>query len=133
MTPAEAAGFLCRDEDEVRKKAKQMKIPYGQARSYCHYRLRRRHGNWRSGGGVLLGQAVRHLDENRHCDSRICAWLAVLFDRQQHADLFAYSTRRPAVKGRPLTRAREQQSVAPATLGLDLPPLLVARADEVIE
>jgi len=44
MTPAEAAGFLCRDEDEVRKKAKQMKIPYGQARSYCHYRLRR--GRW---------------------------------------------------------------------------------------
>jgi NAD dependent epimerase/dehydratase family enzyme len=41
MTLAEAAGFLCRDEEEVRKKAKQMKIPYGQARSYCHYRLRR--------------------------------------------------------------------------------------------
>jgi hypothetical protein len=55
------------------------------------------------GGGVLLGQAVRHLDQNRHCDSRTCAWLAVLFDRQQHADLFARSTRRPAVKGRPLS------------------------------
>jgi hypothetical protein len=28
MTYAEAAGFLSRDEDAVRKKAKQMKIPY---------------------------------------------------------------------------------------------------------
>jgi hypothetical protein len=41
MTYAEAAGFLSRDEDEVRKKAKQMKIPYGRLRHYCHYRLRR--------------------------------------------------------------------------------------------
>jgi hypothetical protein len=41
MTPAEAAGFLSRDEDEVRKKAKQMKIPYGRLPRYCHYRLRR--------------------------------------------------------------------------------------------
>jgi hypothetical protein len=41
MTYAEAAGFLSRDEDAVRKKAKQMKIPYGQLRQYCHYRLRR--------------------------------------------------------------------------------------------
>jgi hypothetical protein len=32
MTPAEAAGFLCRDEDEVRKKAKQMKISAGRWR-----------------------------------------------------------------------------------------------------
>jgi hypothetical protein len=32
-------------------------------------------------------------------------WLALLLDRQQHADLFAHSTRRPAVKGRPLNRA----------------------------
>ena len=44
MTYAEAAGFLSRDEDAVRKKAKQMKIPYGQSRQYCHYRLRRRAG-----------------------------------------------------------------------------------------
>jgi hypothetical protein len=55
--------------------------------------------------GVLLGQAVRHLDQNRHCDSRTCAWLALLLDRQQHADLFTHSTRRPAVKRRPLNRA----------------------------
>src|SRR5262245_16861303 len=45
------------------------------------------------------------LDQNRHCDSRTCAWLALLLDRQQHADLFAHSTRRPAVKGWPLNRA----------------------------
>jgi hypothetical protein len=30
MTYAEVAGFLCRDEDEVRKKAGQMKISYGR-------------------------------------------------------------------------------------------------------
>jgi hypothetical protein len=41
MTFAEAAGFLSRDEGEVRKKAKQLKIPYGRLRHYCHYRLRR--------------------------------------------------------------------------------------------
>jgi hypothetical protein len=32
MTYAEAAGFLSRNEAEVRKKAKQMKIPYGRLR-----------------------------------------------------------------------------------------------------
>jgi hypothetical protein len=42
MTLAEAAGFLSRDEGEVRKKAKQMKVPYGRLQHYCHYRLRRR-------------------------------------------------------------------------------------------
>jgi hypothetical protein len=42
MTLAEASGFLSRDEGDVRRKAKQMKIPYGQLRQYCHYRLRRR-------------------------------------------------------------------------------------------
>src|SRR5262245_47529571 len=57
------------------------------------------------GGGILLGQAVRHLDQNRHCDSWTCAWVALLLDRQQHADLYAHSTRRTAVKGRPLNRA----------------------------
>jgi hypothetical protein len=41
MTYAEAAGFLSRDETEVRKKAKQMKIPYRRVRHYSHYRLRR--------------------------------------------------------------------------------------------
>jgi hypothetical protein len=41
MTYAEAAGFLSRDEDAVRKKAKQMKIPYRQLRQYSHYRVRR--------------------------------------------------------------------------------------------
>ena len=41
MTYAEAAGFLSRDEDAVRKKAKQMKIPYGRLRHYSHYRVRR--------------------------------------------------------------------------------------------
>jgi hypothetical protein len=30
MSCAEVAGFLCRDEDEVRKKAEQMKISYGR-------------------------------------------------------------------------------------------------------
>ena len=42
MTYAEAAGFLSRDEDEVRKKAKQMKIFYGRLRHYSHYRVPRR-------------------------------------------------------------------------------------------
>jgi hypothetical protein len=42
MTLAEAAGFLSRDEDEVRKKAKQMQISYGRLPRYSHYRLRRR-------------------------------------------------------------------------------------------
>jgi hypothetical protein len=32
MTCAEVAGFLCRDEDEVRKKAEQMNIPNGRSR-----------------------------------------------------------------------------------------------------
>jgi hypothetical protein len=41
MTYAEVAGFLSRDETEVRNKAKQMKIPYKRSRHYCHYRLRR--------------------------------------------------------------------------------------------
>jgi hypothetical protein len=41
MNPAEVAAFLSRDEDEVRKKAKQMKLPYGRLRVYTHYRLRR--------------------------------------------------------------------------------------------
>jgi hypothetical protein len=41
MTPAEAAAFLCRGEDEVRRKAKQMKIPDGRLRVYTHYRLPR--------------------------------------------------------------------------------------------
>ena len=39
MTCAEVAGFLSRDEDEVRKKAKQMKISYGRLPRYYHYRL----------------------------------------------------------------------------------------------
>jgi hypothetical protein len=42
MTCAEVAGFLSRDEDEVRKKAKQMKISHGRLPRYCHYRLPRR-------------------------------------------------------------------------------------------
>ena len=41
MDRAEAAGFLSRDEADVRKKAKQMKIPYGRLRHYSHYRVRR--------------------------------------------------------------------------------------------
>jgi hypothetical protein len=41
MTCAEVGDFLSRGEAEVRRKAKQMKIPYGQLRDYCHYRLRR--------------------------------------------------------------------------------------------
>ena len=32
MTCSEVAGFLCRDEDEVRKKAEQMNIPHGRSR-----------------------------------------------------------------------------------------------------
>ena len=41
MTCAEVAGFLSRGEAEVRKKAKQLRIPYGRSPHYCHYRLRR--------------------------------------------------------------------------------------------
>ena len=43
--------------------------------------------------GILLRQAARHLDENRHCDSGTCAWLALLLDRQQHFDLYAHNAR----------------------------------------
>ena len=42
-----------------------------------------RYGHWRHGGGIL----------NRHCDSRTCAWLALLLDRQQHFDLYAHHAR----------------------------------------
>ena len=41
MTYAEAAGFLSRDETEVRKKAMQINISYRRLRHYSHYRLRR--------------------------------------------------------------------------------------------
>ena len=41
MTLAEASGFLSRNVDEVRRKAKQMKIPYRRLPHYGHYRLRR--------------------------------------------------------------------------------------------
>jgi hypothetical protein len=41
MAFTEVAGFLCRDEDEVRKKAKQLKISYRRVRHYTHYRIRR--------------------------------------------------------------------------------------------
>src|SRR5262244_2289531 len=53
-----------------------------------------RYGHWRHGGGILLRQAARHLDENRHCDSGTGAWLALLLNRQQHFDLYAHSARR---------------------------------------
>jgi hypothetical protein len=41
MTHAEVAGFLSRDEDEVRKKAKQLKKKYGRLRRSRHRSLRR--------------------------------------------------------------------------------------------
>src|SRR5262244_4211330 len=53
-----------------------------------------RYGHWRHGGGILLRQAARHLDENRHCDSGTSAWLALLLNRQQHFDLYARSAQR---------------------------------------
>src|SRR5207248_8807386 len=55
---------------------------------------RGRYGHWWHGGGILLRQAARHLDENRHCDSGTCAWLALLLNRQQHFDLYARNARR---------------------------------------
>jgi hypothetical protein len=45
-------------------------------------------------GGVLLRQAARGLDENRHCDRGTADWLALLFNCQQHSDLYEHSTRR---------------------------------------
>ena len=41
MTCGDVAGFLSRGEDEVRNKAKQMKMTYRRSRLYCHYHLRR--------------------------------------------------------------------------------------------
>jgi hypothetical protein len=68
------------------------------------------YGHWRHGGSILLRQAGRHLDENRHCDSGTCAGLALLLDRQQHFDLYAHSARRAPlgqqVRG-PAEQARE--------------------------
>src|SRR5215467_16268328 len=58
---------------------------------------RGRYGHWRHGGSILLRQAGRHLDENRHCDSGTCAWLALLLNRQQHFDLYAHSARRAPI------------------------------------
>src|SRR5262249_60834056 len=35
-----------------------------------------RYGHWRYGGGILLRQAARHLDENRHCIAGlVLGWL----------------------------------------------------------
>src|SRR5262249_12444832 len=58
---------------------------------------RGRYGHWRNCGSILLRQAGRHLDENRHCDSGTCAWLALLLDPQQYFDLYAHSARRAPV------------------------------------
>jgi hypothetical protein len=41
MTHAEVAGFLSRDEEEVRNKAKQLKKKYGRLRHSPHRSLRR--------------------------------------------------------------------------------------------
>jgi hypothetical protein len=41
----------------------------------------------------ILGQAARGMDENWYCDSGASAWLALLFNREQHFDLYAYSAR----------------------------------------
>src|SRR5215475_12668939 len=51
-------------------------------------------GHWRHGGGILLRQAARRWDENWHCDRGTCPRLALLFNRQQHFDLYAHSARR---------------------------------------
>jgi hypothetical protein len=45
-------------------------------------------------GGILLRQAARHLDQIWHCNSRTCARLAMLLNRQQHFDLYAHSAPR---------------------------------------
>jgi arylsulfatase A-like enzyme len=39
------------------------------------------YGHWRNGGSIFLGQAVWHVDQDRYCDSRTSAWLALLFAR----------------------------------------------------
>src|SRR5262245_29730231 len=75
---------------------------------------RGRYGHWRHGGSILLRQAGRHLDENRHCDSGTCAWLALLLDRQQHFDLYAHSARRAPL-------GQQVREIAPELTGHGLP------------
>jgi len=65
-----------------------------------------------SGGGILLRQAARHLDENRHCDSGASAWLALLLNRQQHFDLYAHSARRAPLGQRVLQMAGQPREAA---------------------
>jgi hypothetical protein len=52
------------------------------------------------GAGMVIGGmagafflAVRHLGQNRYRDSWTCAWLALLFNRQQHFNLFVRRAR----------------------------------------
>jgi hypothetical protein len=45
-------------------------------------------------GAFFLDKPLWRLGQVRYCDSRTCAWLALLFARQQHAHLFAHSTGR---------------------------------------
>jgi hypothetical protein len=65
------------------------------------------------GAGMVIGgmAAAFFLDKPSGTWTKIAIAIAglvlgwLLLDRQQHADLFTHSTRRPAVKGRPLNRA----------------------------
>src|SRR6516165_11982400 len=46
---------------------------------------RGRYGHWRYGGGILLRQAARHLDENRHCIAGlVLGWLCYAFIGPPH-------------------------------------------------
>ncbi len=40
-------------------------------------------------GAFFLRQAPGRLGQNRYCDRRTCAWLALLFNRQQHSHVHA--------------------------------------------
>ena len=46
-------------------------------------------------GMVIVGiaGALWRLGQNRYCDRRACAWLVLLFNRQQHSHVLAHTAR----------------------------------------
>src|SRR5207248_5042624 len=69
--------------------------------------------------GVLLRQAARSLDENRHCDRGTSDWLALLFNCEQHFDLYAHSARRPPLGRRDVSDlCARRQPTSPTAQGL---------------
>ena len=44
-------------------------------------------------GAFFLDKAPWHLGQNRYCDRWACAWLVLLFNRQQHSHVLAHTAR----------------------------------------